>query len=806
MLPNDNSPKVNNNNSTKKQNETKKQSLLDKISDINYPLEEFLNDEEVIPTVKSLNSNINKYLNSEKIKQLIKYIIKEPEENNLEKGYKYAYISCEIFKTGKYWIYQRFTLSKEEYFNKFKIYYKDIKDESLQNTNQDNKERNIYLDLLLDFVLQKKIELNYILCGYFLEVILELIKCYPSEIIKYIYSQRKEVIKIILFRSYQKPFSDLAKELIPLEKQFEYSFIWGKKERTDFFAQNLTFRKNILKEILISINLDGYKINETILKDIDISGIFVTISEIIKEDINFGIGLMNDNQFSKHLFDILSTNLYSESEQKNNNFENHYIVYNLFINLATQLLKILHKNCFKYCPSKEDYDNIKKIRHLNSYNINNLYFQLYMILAFENILKYNFIPKKPTLIIGKLSDNYCYEGLGILILNIIDLTKTMFFVMSKINPEYEKILFRKNFCEKSLEYFFKYQWNNIYQTKFLEFFNHYLLNEKSFTKLTKFYFHKIKLQNILSDFLENKITEDYKYKNIIPKIRIELKSGNKIRNGIYSHVILLVYKIQTYSGLKTFSPEEIKNIGIRNFGEFKFTKNFNISSFAGRNKIIISENLKYILIKDTRWNSVFRNIAFPVIKKYEKQLFKSEFNKIMNEKYNKKLNNSTNNNTSNNLTNQVKNNDSIKEINIIKNEKENNNTFDNNGDNKVNKIINDNKIISDDNNNINKKDEIIEKTENNNNKSSEECINEKKKSISKYSDKDNNINLNIVNDDDINIDKSYYDSNYWKINNNISKTNKKENEINEEDELLNIATNLELVKNGKKINEKNIMI
>ena len=62
--------------------------------------------------------------------------------------------------------------------------------------------------------------------------------------------------------------------------------------------------------------------------------------------------------------------------------------------------------------------------------------------------------------------------------------------------EYDDILLDHEFCEKCIEFFLKYQWNNIYHNKFLEFFWLYLNKESKHKKITDCFFHKIKLQNL----------------------------------------------------------------------------------------------------------------------------------------------------------------------------------------------------------------------------------------------------------------------------------------------------------------------
>ena len=95
---------------------------------------------------------------------------------------------------------------------------KNIEDNNINNIeSKENKDNNEYLDLLLDFVMSYKLELNYILSGYFSEVMMNLLTSYPFVIFKYIYTKRKEVLKKILFRSNQNSFATLSQKLLNLE-------------------------------------------------------------------------------------------------------------------------------------------------------------------------------------------------------------------------------------------------------------------------------------------------------------------------------------------------------------------------------------------------------------------------------------------------------------------------------------------------------------------------------------------------------------------------------------------------------------
>ena len=61
----------------------------------------------------------------------------------------------------------------------------------------------------------------------------------------------------------------------------------------------------------------------------------------------------------------------------------------------------------------------------------------------------------------------------------------------------DNILIRNNFCKNSIDYFFKYQWNDLYLNKFTNFFSFYLKNEEKYGELTNYFFKHRKIQNLL---------------------------------------------------------------------------------------------------------------------------------------------------------------------------------------------------------------------------------------------------------------------------------------------------------------------
>ena len=127
--------------------EEKPLPIIERISNNkNLPLEDFLNDADVISAIKTRDKIIKRYLDSEKIKKLIEYITKGPKDNNYLIGYKYPYISYEILKMDCDYISERFFLNEEQYYNKF-LYIYDVIDDcersilSLKNMGKIMEER-----------------------------------------------------------------------------------------------------------------------------------------------------------------------------------------------------------------------------------------------------------------------------------------------------------------------------------------------------------------------------------------------------------------------------------------------------------------------------------------------------------------------------------------------------------------------------------------------------------------------------------------------------------------------------------------
>ena len=81
---------------------------------------------------------------------------------------------------------------------------------------------NEFLDLLLDFIVKEKKELNNILCGYFSDVLMALIDKYPFYILIYLYTKRKDALEEIVNHSYEKSISIISSKLLKISTFIEY--------------------------------------------------------------------------------------------------------------------------------------------------------------------------------------------------------------------------------------------------------------------------------------------------------------------------------------------------------------------------------------------------------------------------------------------------------------------------------------------------------------------------------------------------------------------------------------------------------
>ena len=485
----------------------------------------------------------------------------------------------------------------------------EMNDLNSSNKNEkydENNPHNVYLDLLINFVMNDKPELNYVLSGYFLNVIQILLDKYPSKLLTYLYNIRKDALKRIVFRSHQNVFSTLSSKLLNLENYKKSD------EPDDYINNNINFRNELVGDIIKSMNLEGFK-DETgkFFIECDMESKLLFLFNLFNDNKYVVEYLLEKNDIYIHLLGLLDIKLFPDNECSDNNFDKKYALYRLFLNLVIKLVKTLNLNEKYNFPTEFNYDCIKKEK-------NELSFNQYMIIIFENILKNNFVPKKPAFIIGR-GCKIEYEGLGRLNISILDLVAEMLTFMKKIPNIFDSILINNNFIQNSINYFFKYQWNNLYHQKFISSFKIYLKEESNHKEITEFIFGKYKLHEILTNYLNSSPEEET---NADKPKKFKFDSGKKINSGVYVHIFDLMYKIQVYSGLQTFTKEEKAKLKIVNLGEYEFLESEKIE--REEKKIDISQRIGNILKESQEWNNAMDNIVMPIIKKFEYKFSPSE--------------------------------------------------------------------------------------------------------------------------------------------------------------------------------------
>ena len=96
-----------------------------------------------------------------------------------------------------------------------------------------------------------KPELNYVLSSYFANVLITLLDNYPFQIIKYLFTQRKDAIRKIIHYSNQKAFSFsfLSLKILNIEAYIT-SYKQVENNTKEIILSNINFRNELIGEII----------------------------------------------------------------------------------------------------------------------------------------------------------------------------------------------------------------------------------------------------------------------------------------------------------------------------------------------------------------------------------------------------------------------------------------------------------------------------------------------------------------------------------------------------------------------------
>ena len=603
-------------------------SIEEKLSKNDITLEDFLDEDDIVFNLKLENKKLMKYFNREIIKKLIKYITIEYENDDLIYGHKYPFIAYNILYADIHLISDYFVYTEKDYFEKNKFKLNDnqnkeeeneetnciIIDDDIENEKEDNNIEKIQkeniennqcnennfelLDYLLNFIMNDNTNLNNVLSGYFSNIMMKLIDKYTNKILKYLYLKRKDVLEKIMKHSNNKAISELAIKILKL-KNLIFNLEEEKKEEEEIYNYRNLLIQNYIKDISIENNNNDSDIKCSLLM------------ELIEDKIIL-ILFMENEEIYNHIFELLSFEINSNDTDE---------ISNCYSSIMNLLIKIIEQI------------EIKQIPLPNNFDINKNNFSDNLLKILDKII-INFAERKNTKIIPSQFDKP-YKSLGIINQKIMELFILLLNYFQEIPEKFDEIIINNNFIKKSLNFFFIYEWNNIYQNTFVKFIKSYIDNEVLHEKLTYYLFDELEIQESFENFL-------------LGKSSFIFKSGNKIKNAIYPHIIEIIYKINSIIGNKIFIDD--LNSKNKKEGEFNFNKNdnsnknqifnlnidkifnnngdinINIKEEKKENKIKINnETIKKILQKkEYGWESLINDIVSPTIKQYEMNLCKEE--------------------------------------------------------------------------------------------------------------------------------------------------------------------------------------
>ena len=587
----------------------------------NISLEEILEDETIIDEIKNKNKILLNYLNKNRIKKMIDYIIREPSDDiSHEKGYKFPWICSQIFNLGDPNIMKFFLKTNKELEEENKNFEGKVEKVN-QSENKQNKTLNLseikmrkskkinineiihqkekdnkieLLDYLLSFLSSDK-DSNYVLSGYFASIIKTLLNIEPTFIIKYLYSENKEFIKKLIYHSYRQSIAEILNKII--------LYNW-EEEKFNVEEMALT-RMNILEGLIeqIDINMDNEKLD--------------SISTLIK-NLSTEEKLLNDILNNKNIIESIVTKPLKNINLIGQNFDEDFIAnqrrnFNILIDIIINWINSVNSFDIEL-PSTDDEENDQS-QNINIYNHTLLSYELFNILS--NLIKFNFNKNNDNLEENKILqcfDKKSLVPLGIFRIKIVELLGNLFTYFKNIPQLYDKVLIDSQFFENAFRYLFEYELNNIYQETLLFLFKKFLNYSNDHSLLAEFLFEKLNLLDlIISKLKDVEISENSE--NISKKDRFLYESGNSTSRGYIAFLISLSYKINTILGGE---PLRINNTLSRE-GSISFTTR--AAPFVGKEEINefygMDENELYeVLSNESQEKTSKLNCAVKSMEKY----------------------------------------------------------------------------------------------------------------------------------------------------------------------------------------------
>ena len=401
------------------------------------------------------------------------------------------------------------------------------KDNSIPMDIENEEENHIeLLDYLFSFLTKdKEKKLNYVLCGYFSSIIMNILNVNPTVFLKYIYTIRKDVFNLLVLHCYRKSISDALSKILFYENYLQIN----SKEIDDKFKEEMNKKRiEVLIEIckVIDLDMDNEELNSIyffITGLFDPSNIY-ELKEFFKEMINNKtvITYIITNPLSNLDLITIKDNNFDKIDNKRKNF---MTIIDIIIFILSNIKKLKLD-----VPITESSDSKVNIKHTTISE------EIFKVL--EGLIKINFnkINKNEKEIL-QCFDEIKLSPLGEFKIKITDLITYLIPYFKKISNSFDQILKNSEYFKYGFDYIFKYEWNNIYQESFLSLLKSLFDNSAYHDLLANYLFNDLKIVNIIKSHIKK---ED--------KFTFKKKMTPGISHGYISFLVNLCYKINTVIG------------------------------------------------------------------------------------------------------------------------------------------------------------------------------------------------------------------------------------------------------------------
>jgi hypothetical protein len=440
----------------------------------------------------------------------------------------------------------------------------DKEDEAVIEPQTINKNKIELLEHLLSFI-ETDDELNYVLVGYFSKFFNLLINKFPNKILAYLYLEKPETLDFLIQHSSKKSIADLISKILLFEnflneKDQKSSVNIDKSTGSNVFSHlnnplvnNLELIHTIRKQMLINL------FKKLSIKENDperIANLSLICSEVIENRSILEI-VVSEQIILDHLFEELAVDTNNKTDYSVDIDYN----YSEILNILVSIVRFVQIENLKI-PSYINEEDIVNSEGERTGTIENTLFGEYILKYIEAILNnFSFQMKggdansleEDSLNIIHIDGTFGspFTPLGNKRVKILELIYCLCPYFKNIQSLFDKILIRSDFFKKSLQYFYEFEWNNLYQLNFENLLKHFINNVNNHTEIIKHLFEDIKI-------LDSFVVHGRSANRSDSKDGFSFNSNRKINHGYFAILIELCYKIYnlpTNSLKKYFSPE-----------------------------------------------------------------------------------------------------------------------------------------------------------------------------------------------------------------------------------------------------------